>query len=63
MSSVLDITSSLHFLNSFRTTPWPELFNFQDAIQKIAFDIYQIKKQCVTLPENVVGNLNMCEEF
>ena len=63
MSSLLDITSSLHFLKSFRTTPWAELSNFQDPKQKNDFESYQIKRLCVTLPENVAGSLNMCEEF
>ena len=55
ISSLLDITRPLHFLNSFRTTASAELLNFQDPIQKSDFDTYQIKRQCVSLPEKVVG--------
>ena len=62
MSSLLDITSSSHFLKSFRTTTWAELSNFQDPKQKSDFESY-IKIQSLNLPENVAGNHNVCQQF
>ena len=63
MSSLLDITSSLHFLWTVLELllDWNCLI-FKMPYKKLILTFIR-SKDCVTLPENVAGNLNMCEEF